>query len=56
MLPIAPPHRYRKTDNTDSNGNAIFYDLIPDTTGYDYVINGQLANYSALPPFRRLAR
>jgi type II secretory pathway pseudopilin PulG len=36
------------SDTTDSAGNAIFYDLKPDTTGYDYVISGSLANYSSL--------
>lgn len=36
------------SDSTDSNGVAIFYGLTPDTSGYDYVVNGSLANYSSL--------
>jgi prepilin-type N-terminal cleavage/methylation domain-containing protein len=36
------------SDSTDSNGNAIFYDLKPDTAGYDYVVTGSLTNYSTL--------
>jgi len=36
------------SDSTDTNGNAIFYDLKPDITGYDYYITGSLANYSSL--------
>lgn len=36
------------SDSTDTNGNAIFYDLKPDTTGYDYLITGSLTNYSTL--------
>ena len=36
------------SDSTDASGNAIFYDLKPDTTGYDYSITGSFANYSTL--------
>lgn len=36
------------SDSTDSNGNAVFYDLPPDTTGYDYVITASLSNYSSV--------
>jgi len=35
-------------DTTDTTGNAIFYDLPPDTTGYDYVITSSFSNYSSL--------
>lgn len=36
------------SDSTDANGTAIFYDLVPDSSGYDYVVTGSLANYSTL--------
>lgn len=36
------------SDNTDSNGIAIFYGLPPDTTGYDYSVTGSLSGYSTL--------
>ncbi|CAN5445082.1 hypothetical protein BH10PAT3_BH10PAT3_2750 [soil metagenome] len=36
------------SDSTDTNGTAIFYDLKPDSSGYDYVITGSLTNYSSL--------
>ncbi|HSX33265.1 MAG TPA: prepilin-type N-terminal cleavage/methylation domain-containing protein [Candidatus Saccharimonadales bacterium] len=36
------------TDSTDTNGEAIFYDLTPDTTGYHYVVTGSLTGYSTL--------
>ncbi|MDB5183013.1 MAG: hypothetical protein JWO47_797 [Candidatus Saccharibacteria bacterium] len=36
------------SDSTDTSGNAIFYDLTPDTTGYDYTITASLGNYSSL--------
>ncbi len=37
-----------QSDNTDINGIAIFYDLPPDTTNYDYVISVSKAGYSSL--------
>ena len=36
------------SDNTDSNGNAVFYGLPPDTIGYDYVVSASLNNYSSI--------
>ena len=36
------------SDSTDSNGTAIFYDLPPDTTGYDYNVTASLGGYSSL--------
>ena len=36
------------SDTTDNNGNAIFYDLSPDTSGYDYTVTGSYPNYSTL--------
>jgi type II secretory pathway pseudopilin PulG len=36
------------TDSTDVNGVAIFYDLKPDTTGYDYEITASISGYSSL--------
>jgi prepilin-type N-terminal cleavage/methylation domain-containing protein len=36
------------SDTSDSNGITIFYGLPPDTTGYDYVVNGSLSGYSSL--------
>lgn len=35
-------------DSTDSNGEAIFYSLPPDTNGYDYKVTGTLSGYSTL--------
>lgn len=35
-------------DSTDSNGTAIFYDLRPDTTNYDYQITASKEGYSSL--------
>jgi type II secretory pathway pseudopilin PulG len=37
-----------QSDTTDASGIAIFYDLPPDTSGYNYSINASLANYSSL--------
>lgn len=36
------------SDSTDSNGNAIFYSLVPDTTAYDYVVTASNTGYSTL--------
>ncbi len=36
------------SDTSDSNGNAIFYGLPPDTSGFDYRVTGSLTNYSTL--------
>lgn len=36
------------SDSTDSNGIAIFYNLTPDTTNYDYKVTGSLSGYSTL--------
>ncbi|HSX16904.1 MAG TPA: hypothetical protein VLH86_02275 [Patescibacteria group bacterium] len=36
------------SDSTDGNGVAIFYDLPPDSTGYDYNVTASLAGYSTL--------
>ncbi|MDB5163504.1 MAG: hypothetical protein JWS12_121 [Candidatus Saccharibacteria bacterium] len=36
------------SDNTDTSGNAIFYGLPPDTTGYDYVVTASNTGYSTL--------
>ena len=36
------------SDNTDQNGVAIFYDLPPDTTAYDYVVTASATGYSTL--------
>lgn len=36
------------SDNTDSNGIAIFYGLPPDTTNYHYVITASATGYSSL--------
>jgi len=36
------------SDSSDSNGVAIFYDLPPDTTGYDYNVTASLTGYSTL--------
>jgi prepilin-type N-terminal cleavage/methylation domain-containing protein len=36
------------SDTTDSDGNAIFYDLPPDTSNYHYNVSASLANYSSL--------
>jgi prepilin-type N-terminal cleavage/methylation domain-containing protein len=35
-------------DSTDISGNAIFYGLPPDTSGYDYVVTASYAGYSTL--------
>src|SRR3990167_1071556 len=35
-------------DSSDSNGVAIFYNLPPDTTGYDYTITASKSGYSSL--------
>lgn len=35
-------------DTTDANGIAIFYNLPPDTNGYDYRITGSKTDYSTL--------
>lgn len=35
-------------DDTDNNGIVIFYDLPPDTVGYDYVVTGTKSGYSSL--------
>lgn len=35
-------------DDTDNNGIVIFYDLPPDTVGYDYVVTGSKTGYSSL--------
>lgn len=36
------------SDETDSNGTAIFYGLAPDTTNYDYVVSASKTGYSSL--------
>lgn len=36
------------SDTSDSNGIAIFYDLTPDTTNYDYVVTASKTGYSTL--------
>jgi type II secretory pathway pseudopilin PulG len=36
------------SDSTNVNGTAIFYDLPPDTNGYDYVVSGSFTGYSSL--------
>ncbi len=36
------------SDSTDSGGVAIFYNLPPDTTGYDYIVNATYGGYSSL--------
>ncbi len=36
------------SDTTDSNGIAIFYNMSPDGTGYDYKISGSKSGYSSL--------
>jgi type II secretory pathway pseudopilin PulG len=36
------------SDSTDVSGNAIFYGLPPDTTGYDYVVTASKSGYSTL--------
>lgn len=36
------------SDNTDANGNALFYSLPPDPAAYDYVLTASLTNYSTL--------
>ncbi len=36
------------SDSTDSNGTAIFYGLPPDSSNYNYVINGTNNGYSSL--------
>jgi len=41
------PH-VNASDNTDSNGIAIFYGLPPDTRGYDYTIAASKSDYSSL--------
>lgn len=37
-----------QSDTTDINGTAIFYDLPPDTTNYDYTITASKSGYSTL--------
>lgn len=36
------------SDDTDADGNAIFYGLPPDTTGFDYTISANKVGYSSL--------
>lgn len=36
------------SDTTDSNGIALFYDLVPDTTGYSYTVSASATGYSSL--------
>lgn len=45
------------SDSTDGNGIAIFYNLPPDTKGYDYNVTASMSGYSSLttiPPFGSL--
>lgn len=36
------------SDSSDSNGIAIFYGLVPDSNGYDYVVSASSNGYSSL--------
>lgn len=37
-----------RSDSSDSNGIAIFYGLLPDTSNYDYMVTASLPGYSTL--------
>ncbi|MEI6237138.1 MAG: prepilin-type N-terminal cleavage/methylation domain-containing protein [Candidatus Saccharibacteria bacterium] len=40
------------SDSTDVNGTAIFYDLKPDSTNYDYFITASISGYTTLSTIR----